>query len=120
MDKLAAGKVLIGHKLRKLRSDLKLSQTQMAEELGISSSYLNLLENNMRPVTVSILFRLGQAYDIDLKDMAEDDSARLTALLTEIFTDPVFDNLTVTRRDIQQLASQHPIAASAMISLHSA
>lgn len=120
MDKSAAGKVLIGHKLRKLRSNLKLSQTEMAEELGISSSYLNLLENNMRPVTVSILFRLGQAYDIDLKDMAEDDSARLTALLTEIFTDPVFDDLTVTRRDIQQLASQHPVAASALISLHTA
>lgn len=120
MENAAAGKVLIGHKLRKLRSNLKLSQTEMAEELGISSSYLNLLENNMRPVTVSILFRLGQAYDIDLKDMAEDDSARLTAHLTEIFTDPVFDELTITRRDIQQLASQHPIAASAFISLHNA
>ena len=66
MAELATGKVMIGHKLRRLRTTLKLSQSDMAAELGISASYLNLLENNARPVTVPILFRLGQTYDVDL------------------------------------------------------
>ena len=74
MAELQAGKVMVGHKIRRLRNTLKLSQSDMAAELGISTSYLNLLENNARPVTVPILFRLGQTYDIDLREMAEDDS----------------------------------------------
>ena len=44
MAELASGKVMIGHKLRRLRTTLKLSQSDMAAELGISASYLNLLE----------------------------------------------------------------------------
>ena len=118
MSEFPSGKVLIGHKLKRLRASLKLSQADMASELGISSSYLNLLENNVRPVTVPVLFRLGQTYDVDLREIAEDDSARLIALLTEVFADPVLSGQSLTRRDIQQLASQHPTAAEALIHLH--
>lgn len=120
MVDLHQGKVMIGHKLRRLRTTLKLSQTAMATELGISTSYLNLLENNARPVTVPILFRLGQAYDVDLREMAEDDSSRLTALINEVMSDRVFEGLQMSRRDIHLLASQHPTAASALIMLHQA
>ena len=120
MVELQQGKVMIGHKLRRLRTTLKLSQSAMAIELGISTSYLNLLENNARPVTVPILFRLGQAYDVDLREMAEDDSSRLTALINEVMSDRVFEDLHMSRRDVHLLASQHPTAASALIMLHQA
>ena len=120
MVDLKQGKVMIGHKLKRLRTTLKLSQSDMATELGISTSYLNLLENNARPVTVPILFRLGQTYDIDLREMAEDDSSRLTALVNEVMSDKVFDGVQMSRRDIHLLASQHPNAASALIMLHQA
>lgn len=120
MAELTSGKVMIGHKLRRLRNTLKLSQSDMAAELGISASYLNLLENNVRPVTVPILFRLGQTYDVDLRDISEDDSARLTALLSEAFADPALEGADMSRRDIQQLANQHPNAANAFLALHRA
>lgn len=120
MAELASGKVMIGHKLRRLRTTLKLSQSDMAAELGISASYLNLLENNARPVTVPILFRLGQTYDVDLRDISEDDSARLTAHLSEVLADPVLEGVSMSRRDIHQLANQHPNAANAFLSLHRA
>ena len=120
MTDSATGKVMIGNKLKRLRLNLKISQSEMADELGISASYLNLLENNVRPVTVPILFKLGQTYDIDLRDMAEDESIRLNALLAEIFTDQVFDKTKMSRREIQQLASTHPAAANALIHLHRA
>lgn len=110
-------KIMIGHKLRKLRAELGLNQADMASELGISASYLNLLENNARPVTVPLLFRLGQAYDVDLREMAEDDGARLAARLTEIFADPALQATRLSRRDIQALASQNPVAAQAIIQL---
>ena len=117
MVEIPNSKIMIGHKLRRLRADLALSQADMAAELGISASYLNLLENNARPVTVPLLFRLGQAYDIDLREMAEDDGARLAARLTEIFADTALQPARLSRRDIQSLSSQNPVAAQALIHL---
>ena len=45
--------------LEKLR-ERGLNQSQMADELGISASYLNHLERNQRPVTAGILLRLAE------------------------------------------------------------
>ena len=73
-------KILVGHKLRRFRKSIGLSQTAMAEALAISPSYLNLLEHNQRPLTVGLLLRLGNSFDIDLKDFAEDDAAKADSL----------------------------------------
>jgi len=120
MADLPVGKITIGPKLRKLRQNLNLSQADMADELGISASYLNLLENNSRPVTVPLLFKLGQTYDIDLRDISEDDSAKLIVRLTEIFSDPAMKEFSLTRRDLHSLANQHGQAAQTMIGLFDA
>ena len=118
MNEALSAKIMIGHKLKRLRKELGISQAAMATELGISGSYLNLLENNMRPVTVQLLFKLGQTYDIDLKDMAEDESAQITARLTEIFADPLLQEQALSRRDIQQLAQNQPAAANAIMAIY--
>lgn len=44
-------KLYLGPKLRVLRRELGLNQTRMAEELGVSPSYLNHLERNQRPLS---------------------------------------------------------------------
>ncbi len=69
-------KAMLGPKIRRFRTDLGMSQTEMAGEIGISPSYLNLIEHNQRPVTVPLLFKLGQAFELDLKQFAEDDDAK--------------------------------------------
>ena len=43
---------------------------QIAEGLGISPSYVNLIERNQRPVTAQLLLRLAETYDLDLRDLA--------------------------------------------------
>ena len=58
-------KIILGHKIKRLRQNLNISQLEMAQELNISASYLNLIENNQRPITVNLLFKLGQLYSID-------------------------------------------------------
>ena len=113
-------KILIGHKLKKLRLNLNISQTDMASEIGISSSYLNLLENNQRPVTVQLLFRLSQAYNIDLKELSDDESEKLTAELSEVFADPIFNSNNISKRDIKQLATTSPSIAQSITELYSA
>ena len=66
---MADNKIFAGPRLRRLRNGLGLTQTAMAAELGISPSYLNLLERNQRPLTVQILLRLAEIYDVDLSGL---------------------------------------------------
>ena len=46
-------KIFVGRRIRRLRRQLGITQTAMADDLGISSSYLNLIEANQRPLRVN-------------------------------------------------------------------
>ena len=60
MKTVAERKLYLGPKLRLLRRELGLNQSQMAEELGVSPSYLNHLERNQRPLSAQMLLRFAQ------------------------------------------------------------
>lgn len=113
-------KAMLGHKVRRFRMDTGLSQTEMAAQIGISPSYLNLIEHNQRPVTVPLLFKLGQTFEIDLKEFAEDDDQRLAAGLSEVFGDTLFEGQRVSEREIKELVGAAPAAAQGMLSLYQA
>jgi len=113
-------KAMLGHKIRRFRHDQGLSQTEMASQIGISPSYLNLIEHNQRPVTVPLLFKLGQAFEIDLKAFAEDDDQRLAAGVAEVFSDPVFNGRRVPEREIKDLVGAAPAAAQGLLDLYQA
>ena len=60
----------------------------MADEIGISASYLNHLERNQRPVTAGILLRLAEAFDIDVKAFATEAGQFQAAGLSAIVCGP--------------------------------
>src|SRR3954454_19858028 len=97
--KVLEKKAMLGHKVRRLRREVGLTQAQMAEQLGISPSYLNLIEHNQRPVTVALLLKLGQTFDLDLQSFAEDEEARLVAGLREVFADTLFASSDLRNQD---------------------
>lgn len=111
---------MLGHKVRRLRRELKLTQAQMAEELGISPSYLNLIEGNQRPLTVPLLLKIGQLYDIDLSSFAEDDEHRVAASLREVFADPLFEAADIKQQDIKDLSAATPALGQAVVALYRA
>ncbi|MFM2042495.1 MAG: hypothetical protein RLY86_1071 [Pseudomonadota bacterium] len=113
-------KAMLGHKVRRLRRELKLTQAQMADELGISPSYLNLIEGNQRPLTVPLLLKIGQLYDIDLATFAEDDEHRVAAGLREVFADPLFEGADLKQQDIKDLAAATPALGQAIVTLYRA
>jgi XRE family transcriptional regulator, fatty acid utilization regulator len=113
-------KAMLGHKVRRFRQDQGLSQTEMAAQIGISPSYLNLIEHNQRPVTVPLLFKLGNAFEIDLKEFAEDDDQRLAAGLSEVFGDPLFSGQGVSEREMRELVAAAPAAAQGVLTLYRA
>ncbi len=69
-------KLFAGARLRRLRLQRGVTQTRMADDLGVSVSYLNLIERNQRPLTAAFLLKLAQAYDLDLRQLTGDDGAR--------------------------------------------
>ncbi len=65
-----SSKLFLGHRLRRLRRDHQMSQTDMALSLAISPSYLNHLERNQRPVTAALLLKLAEQYEVDVRSFA--------------------------------------------------
>lgn len=116
MDK----KAMLGAKVRRLRRDHGLTQAQMADQLGISPSYLNLIEHNQRPVTVPLLLKLGQSFGVDLQSFAEDEESRLVAGLREVFADPLFDGNDIKNQDFKELAAVAPTLGQAVVALYRA
>ena len=109
-----------GGKLRRLRQDRRLSQAQMAEQLGISASYLNLLEHNQRPVTVPVLIKLSQRFSIDMELFNATDDARLLSELMEAFADPMFDAHDIKAADVKELVGASPNLGRAALTLYQA
>lgn len=93
-------KTFIGPHLRRLRLDRKETQAAMGKVLGISPSYVNLLENNERSVSVAVLLRVFEAYGVDWRDIAEEDGTTQLADLRAVMQDPLFMQ---TRPDLAQL-----------------
>jgi len=108
----------IGGKLRRLRQDLRLSQAQMAGELGISPSYLNLIESNRRPVTARVLLQLADKFRIEISSLAGGDDQQLTSDLMEALSDPVFENEDVKVSDVRELVATLPAVGRALLALY--
>ena len=113
-------KTFIGPHLRRLRLERSETQAAMARALGISASYVNLLENNERSVSVAILLRLFDVYGVDWRDIAEEDSTSQLADLRAVSGDPLF---TENRPEIAQIRAaivHAPAVVQAFLTLYRA
>src|ERR1700754_1454428 len=113
-------KLFVGPRFRRIRQQLGLSQTQIAEGLGISPSYINLIERNQRPVTAQLLMRLAQTYDLDLRDLASADEGRFFAELNEIFSAPLFRQIALPKQELRDLAELCPGVTHSLQRLYAA
>jgi predicted transcriptional regulator/transcriptional regulator with XRE-family HTH domain len=113
-------KVFAGPRLRRLRRDLGLNQVQMAQGLGISPTYLNLLERNQRPVSAQLLLKLADNFDVNLKGLTGDEGGHTLSDLKEVFSDPLLADVSVPSQDLLDLAGTSPAVARAVIELYRA
>ena len=116
---MADSKLFLGPRLRRLRRDRGLSQTDMAASLAMSPSYLNHIERNQRPVTAGLLLRLAETYEIDVRAFAAAAAARTGPDdLAEIFSDAMLADLGVPRYELAELAHNAPSVADAIARLY--
>lgn len=113
-------KLVIGPQIRRLRKELKLTQAEMAGDLGISPSYVNLIERNQRPVSAELLVSLAETYGIDLARFSGARGEELIADLTTAFADPIFTSAGVAREDAFELAGANPVLGEAVAALYRA
>ena len=113
-------KLFVGARLRRMRKSLGLTQARMASELGISTSYLNLIERDQRALSAQLLLKLAEVYDLDVRSLGGDDEAKALADLREVFADPLFRDLEIARADIEELANTGPRGVEAITSLYRA
>lgn len=113
-------KLYSGHTLRQIRSDFGLSQTEFARKIGLSTAYVNQIENNNRPVTASVLLTINRIFGVDLAAFEKNDMDRVVQDLEEVFADTQFHTSSVGRQEIQELVSRAPAVTQAIMDLYGA
>lgn len=113
-------RTLIGRTVRRLRAERELSQQALSTRLGISASYLNLIEHDQRAVTASLLIKLAETLRVDLGELSGNQERQLQAGLREAFADPLLGADAVAETEVEALAAGSPNAARAVLALYRA
>jgi predicted transcriptional regulator/DNA-binding XRE family transcriptional regulator len=113
---MAEQKIFAGPRIRRLRMERTLTQTAMAEGLGISPSYLNLIERNQRPITVQLILKLASVYKIDPHEL-QGETRGSVAALKEVFSDPLLSGELPGDQELIDFAETAPNASAAMLKL---
>ena len=116
---MADQKIFAGPRIRRIRNGKGLTQTAMAEGLGISPSYLNLIERNQRPLTVQLILKLAAVYKVEPDELQADSGAAIGAL-REAFADPLLAGELPGDQELLELAEGAPNAAAAVVKLYRA
>ena len=115
---MADTNLLAGPALRRLRKREGLTQAAMAAMLGISPSYLNLIERNQRPLSARVLVQVIERFDFDPRSLREDDAIGGLDGLVRRMTDKRFADLGIDREEVQELLAAAPQVAAAFARLY--
>jgi len=107
--------VFSGARLRRLREERELTQAALARALELSTSYVNQLENDQRPITVPVLLALTERFDLPAHYFSPDSDARLVADLSDVFT---ATEHAVSRAQIEELVARMPEIGHSLVALH--
>ena len=118
--KFSGRPLYMGPRLKRLRRELGLTQQAMADDLDISASYVALLERNQRPVTAELLLRVVRSYQLDIADLAVDDSADYARRLGEVLRDPIFADIDLPALEVADLAASFPGISEALLRVYGA
>ena len=105
----------IGSKIRERRKELGRTQLALAEEIGISASYLNLIEGNKRHIGGHLMQKVAAALDVDLESLDGAAEKRLAEHLQELTADRLLQGLDIAPGSAFDLISRHPKWARALV-----
>jgi len=110
----------IGYRIREQRKRLGLTQAGLARELGISASYLNLIEANKRAAGGKLVNRLARTLRLEVEVLTGAAEQRLRDDLRELPMDPVFRHVNLEPNFADEVVARNPEWARMMLTLYRA
>ena len=107
----------IGPKIKSFRRQLGLQANRLAEQLGISASYLNLIESGKRKIDGDLLLKVCEELKIDLSDLTNKSDLNLVNDISELLDDKLFEDLDIVGPEVKDLVNTNPKIAKALIKL---
>ncbi|OGS57938.1 MAG: transcriptional regulator [Erythrobacter sp. RIFCSPHIGHO2_12_FULL_63_10] len=110
--------IFAGPSLRRLRKREGMTQAAMAAALGISPSYLNLIERNQRPLSARVLVQVIERFDFDPRVLRRDEAIGGVDGLARRLADERFADLGIDRDEVSEFLAAAPQAAAAFARLY--
>lgn len=110
-------KTIVGTRIRERRRALKLTQVELAKRIGISPSYLNLIEHNKRGIAGGLLRRSAEALNLEVEQLDGASERRLLEILQEIAHSPSLSAIDVEVESAGGLIGRYPGWARAFAAL---
>lgn len=107
---------LTGSRIRERRSVAGLKQADLARSLGISPSYLNLIEHNRRRIGGKLLLDIARVLSVEPSMLTEGAEAALIATLRDAARGASLPNVEVERAD--EFAGRYPGWAEVLAAGH--
>jgi len=107
----------IGPKIKAFRRQLGMQANKLAEELGISPSYLNLIEKGKRKIDGDLLLKVCEKLRIELSDLTSKTDINLENNISELLGDELFEDLDILGPEVKDLVNTNPKIAKALIKL---
>lgn len=103
----------MGRRLRALRLERGLQQSDVARRLGVSAAYLSLIEKGKRAVQVPLLFNALEIYGVPMEEfMASLGEARVDQGLARLLDEPLLRTLHLSRADLASLSAEPKVATT--------
>ncbi len=97
---------MTGTRIRERRLMLGVRQAELARSVGISASYLNLIEHNRRRIGGKLLIDIGRALNVDAATLAEGADAAISSALRDAAAQHESARADLSR--IEEFASRFP------------
>ena len=107
----------IGPKIKAFRRQLGLQANTLAEQIGISPSYLNLIESGKRKIDGDLVLKVCKELKIELSDLTSKTNLNLENNISELLSDDLFEDLDIVGPEVKDLVNTNPKIAKALIKL---
>lgn len=108
---------ILGTRIRQRRREMGVAQASLARDVGISPSYLNLIEWNKRRVAGALLTRIADALGLQIEELDGQTERRLVDTLAEVAHLPELGQLDIESERAGELIGRFPGWARAIATL---
>ncbi len=99
---------IVGTRIRQRRREIGVTQADLAQRIGISASYLNLIEWNKRKITGDLLRKVTETLSLPPDELDDASEQRLVETLSEIAHLPALNAFGIESDRTGELVGRFP------------